>query len=68
MDAKKIGQKLKDLRTERNETQEQVASNVGISRATVENYERGIRVPRDKIKRDLADYFDKSVEEIFFAN
>lgn len=67
MDAKAIGQKLKDLRTQRNESQEEVAKNVGISRSAIENYERGTRIPRDRTKRDLADYFDKSVEDIFFA-
>jgi putative transcriptional regulator len=30
-------------------------------------YERGERIPRDQIKKRIAQYFGQSVEEIFFA-
>ena len=30
-------------------------------------YERGERIPRDQVKKRIAHYFGKTVEEIFFA-
>ena len=60
-----IGKRLIELRG--NRTQEAVARANGISVAAIGMYERGERVPRDEIKIRLAEYYDKSVQEIFFA-
>lgn len=45
----------------------EVALAVGISVSALSNYEHGIRVPKDNIKKRLADYYGKTVGEIFFA-
>lgn len=64
MDAVIIGKKLAALRGEK--TQAEVAENVGISTSALSMYECGERIPRDSIKIELAKYFKKSVQSIFF--
>jgi transcriptional regulator with XRE-family HTH domain len=64
MDAKKIGERLSNLR--KNKSQERVANEVGISVSALSMYEQGNRVPRDEIKVKLAAYFGVTVEELFF--
>lgn len=59
------GEKLKKLRGER--TQAHVAESVGISVSALAMYEAERRVPRDKIKSALADYYGTTVQKIFFA-
>ena len=63
-----IGQTLKKFRKARNLTQEEVAKAIGISVSALSSYECGDRMPRDHIKIEIAHYYNKSVEEIFFAN
>ena len=65
MNAKGIGNKLVELRGKK--TQEQVANAVGISVSALSMYERGERIPRDPIKIELAKYYKKSVQAIFFS-
>lgn len=65
MDAIKIGNTLRILRGER--TQNMVSNDIGISISALAMYERGERIPRDEIKIKLANYYGKSVQEIFFA-
>lgn len=65
MDSVMIGKRLIDLRGER--TQQEVANAVGISISAVGMYERGERVPRDEIKKKLAEFFGQSVQSIFYA-
>ena len=56
---------LKDLRGQR--SQSEMAAAVGVTKSAWAMYERGERVPRDEVKRRIAAYFGKSVQEIFFA-
>lgn len=63
---KSISQKLITLRG--NKTQKEVAKNIGITASALANYEAGIRVPRDEIKKKIAAYYKVSVEKIFFAD
>lgn len=57
-----LPERLKALRYECNETQQDVADFLSVQRATYSAYERGnILPPYDKIKK-LADYFEVSVE------
>lgn len=65
MNALKIGNELKKLRG--NKTQEEIADAIGVSPAAIGMYERGDRIPRDEIKVKLANYFNASVESIFFT-
>lgn len=44
----------------------QLAAELHISISSLEKYERGDRTPSDKVKRRYAEYFGKTVQEIFF--
>ena len=60
-----IGEKLKVLRD--NKSQGEIAREIGITKSSWAMYERNERVPRDEIKIRIAEYFKKSVQEIFFT-
>lgn len=64
LDAKEIGRRLRKLRG--NTSREIVADAVGISVSAISMYENGERIPRDVVKVELASYYRKSVQEIFF--
>ncbi len=66
MDKKLIGSKLETLRG--NKSRELVANDIGISISALQMYENGQRIPRDVIKVKLAEYYKKTVQEIFFQN
>ena len=54
------------LRKETGESQAQVAKAVGVTTSAYSMYERGERIPRDGVKRRIADHFHVQVQEIFF--
>lgn len=60
-----IGDKLKMLRGEK--TLEKVSIDTGIGVSTLSNYEQNLRVPRDQNKKMLADYYNTTVDNIFFS-
>ena len=64
MDPVIIGKRLISLRGDR--TQETVAEEMNISSSAIGMYERGERVPRDSVKIVIANYYGKTVQEIFF--
>lgn len=45
---------------------EEVAKAVGISLSAIAMYENGERIPRDEIKVRLADYYQTTVQKLFF--
>nr|DAN81457.1 MAG TPA: helix-turn-helix domain protein [Caudoviricetes sp.] len=59
-----IGQKLITLRGERDI--DDVAKAIGVTKQAIWNYENDKRIPRDDIKRKIADYYKTSVTYIFF--
>ena len=65
MDKKVIGERLKKLRGDK--TIRQVAGDVGISYAALSMYEIGQRLPRPAIMVKLANYYNTTVEALFFA-
>lgn len=65
MDRKHIADNLKALRG--NTSLAEVAKAIGVTPAAMSNYEQGIRIPRDEVKKRLADYYGVSVESIFFS-
>lgn len=67
IDSKKIGERLREIRTKRGETTETVAKVVGTSTSAIIMYETGKRIPRDEIKIKLAEHYSMPVEQIFFA-
>ena len=64
MNGKLIGVRLQRLRGK--QSREQVANAIGISVSAISMYENGERIPRDSIKIKYANYFNKTVQEIFF--
>ena len=63
MDSEKIAQTLVKLRGAR--PRAEVAIALGISVSALGMYETGARIPRDETKRKIAQYYEKTVEEIF---
>lgn len=63
---KVVAKRLTELRQNEGKTQQEVANDLGISTSAVAMYESGERVPRDEIKLALAQYYRKSVGDIFF--
>ncbi len=62
--AKEIGKRLVKLRG--NISRDTVAKAAGISVSAISMYENGERIPRDAIKIKLAEFYARSVQEIFF--
>lgn len=65
INAKEIGERLRQLRADRR--QAEVAEAVGVSTMAISQYETGKRIPQDKVKVKLARYFGQSVESLFFS-
>lgn len=59
-----LNERLKNLRTERNLKQKNVAEYLKISRATYAGYESGRREPSIKVVKSLSDYFEVSTDFI----
>jgi transcriptional regulator with XRE-family HTH domain len=64
MDQQKIGTFLKDLRKERNITQEQLAEQMNVSRRTVSRWETGSNMPDLDILIEISEYYDVDLREI----
>ena len=64
MDGKTIGHKLRALRGEMDA--KTVADALGISTSALFMYERGERIPRDQIKKRIAQYFRPECRRNFF--
>lgn len=62
---KKFAHKLRTLRGDK--TQAYIAAQLGISPSSWAMYENGDRIPRDEVKIQIAAYFNKTVQEIFFT-
>ena len=64
MDQKKIGRFLKELRKEKDITQEQLAEKIKVSGRTVSRWETGSNMPDISLLAQLADFYDVSIPEI----
>ncbi len=64
MDQQKTGGFLKELRKEKNLTQEQLAEVLNVSGRTVSRWETGSNMPDLSILVELADYYDVDIREI----
>lgn len=64
MDSQKIGAFLRELRKEKNLTQEQLAEILGVSGRTVSRWETGSNMPDLTIMIELADYYDIDIKEL----
>lgn len=57
--------KIKVLRAEKDITQEQLAKEIGVSRGTILEIERGTFNPSLKLTFKIANYFDKKIDDVF---
>ena len=64
MNQQKIGAFFKELRNEKNITQEQLAEKFGVSRRTVSRWETGSNMPDLDILIEMADYYDVDLREL----
>ncbi len=58
----RVGEIIKELRTERNISQAFLAQQIGVSQKAVDYWERGINEPKASYIVKLADYFDVSAD------
>jgi putative transcriptional regulator len=66
--AEALGNRLRELRAERELTQAALAEAVGVSRKTVNTVENGVFVPSTTLALKLAAALGCRVEDIFFLN
>ena len=66
IDPKVVGKRLIKLRGKK--TQDEVSREIGITSQALSNYEQGIRIPRDNIKKRIASYYGQSVQKIFLTS
>lgn len=64
MNQKKIGTFLKELRREKDLTQEQFAELLGVSNRSVSRWENGVNMPDFDYILEIANYYHVSIEEI----
>lgn len=62
-----FGNSIKTLREKRNLSQLQLSEAIGVSPSSITMYEREERIPRDSVKIKIANFFDVTVESIFFT-
>lgn len=65
MDQFKTGNFIKELRKEKNLTQEKIAEVFNVSRRTVSRWETGSNMPDLDILIEMSDYYDVDIREIF---
>jgi len=66
MNEVKLGNRLKDARTEAGLTQADLALKVGVSRKTINTVENGVFTPSTTLALSLAKAFGQSVESLFY--
>ena len=64
MDLVKTGAFLKELRKEKNITQEELAEQMGVSRRTVSRWETGSNMPDMDVLIDISDFYEVDLREI----
>lgn len=64
MDQNIIGSRLRALRGDM--SQAELGRALGLSDSAIGMYEQGNRIPKDDIKNRYAEFFGKTVQEIFF--
>lgn len=64
MNVDAISKKLVELRGD--ERQEDVAKALNVALSTYAMYETGKRIPSDKVKIRIADYYDMTIQDIFY--
>lgn len=65
MDQVKIGNFLKELRKEKNLTQEELGGIFNVSRRTITRWETGYNMPDLSLLTEISDFYDVDLREIF---
>jgi putative transcriptional regulator len=60
-----LNNRLREVRTERGLTQEQLADTIGVTRKTINTVERGVFLPSTVLALKLARALDTPVEHLF---
>lgn len=60
--------KLQFLRKQKSLTQEELAKEVSVAPDYISMIERGVRSPGFALAKRIADYFETTVDEIFFKH
>ena len=60
-----IGERLLNLRKEKNISQEELADILGVSRQTISSLETGKYNPSIMLAYNIANYFGMAIEEVF---
>ena len=63
----KFSDRFKQLRTERRLSQQNLADQLGFSKSSVNMYERGEREPGLESMETIADYFNVSMDYLYFG-
>lgn len=64
MEQKKIGAFLRELRKEKQLTQEQLAEILNVTNRSISRWENGVNMPDFDLVIEIANYYDVSIEEI----
>ena len=67
VDMKKTGSRLRELRKQSGKTIKEMAQELNVSESSYAQYEQGLKRPRDDVKCRIANYYNTSVQNIFFA-
>lgn len=67
MNQKEIGDKIRELRLNNKESQEEVCKKLGVSQVAWSKYEAGEIIPRDEMKIKIAEHYGSSVQSLFYS-
>lgn len=65
LNAETVGERLRLLRGDR--TIAEVSKATGLSQSRIGNYERAVRLPNDRAKTILANFYGVSVQKLFYT-
>ena len=66
MEGNYIAENLRELRKRKGVSQTAVARALGVPVTTYHAWEAGQNIPRDNMKKAIADYYGRTVQFIFF--
>jgi putative transcriptional regulator len=66
MSERRLGNRLKEIRTAKGLTQSDLAALVGVSRKTINTVENSVFIPSTVLALSLAKTLDTTVEALFF--
>lgn len=63
-----VGKRLRDLRKKRSLTLKEASQELEIAENTLCSYEKGTRHPKAKTMVELANFYNVSIQDIFFKD